>query len=166
MSFSDVLLQQVINGVSLGAMYALLALGFTMVYGIIELINFAHFNIFMLGSFIAMWVLQGLGIAGQSHVLYGLPLIGVLLAALVVTMLGTGVVGVLIERFALRPLRGMSGTAPMITTIGISYVIYNLILLGAGADSKNYANPMPPIKWEIGDAVLRLRELLLWAISL
>jgi branched-chain amino acid transport system permease protein len=165
MSFQDLLLQQIINGVSLGAMYALLALGFTMVYGIIELINFAHFNIFMLGSFIALWALQGMGFTGQSHVLYGLPLIGVLLVALAATMAGTGAVGVLIERFALRPLRGVSGTAPMITTIGISYVIYNLILLGAGADSKNYANPLPPVKWEIGDAVLRLRELLLWAIS-
>ena len=61
MSIWDVLLQQVINGVSLGAMYALLALGFTMVYGIIELINFAHFNIFMVGSFFAMWVLKLLG---------------------------------------------------------------------------------------------------------
>src|SRR5579863_7272061 len=120
MSFSDVLLQQVINGVSLGAMYSLLALGFTMVYGIIELINFAHFNIFMLGSFIALWVMQAMGIVGQGTVLYGLPLIGVLLVALVATMLGTGMVGVAIERVALRPLRGISGTAPMITTIGLS----------------------------------------------
>ena len=81
MSFRDVLLQQVINGVSLGAMYSLLALGFTMVYGIIELINFAHFNVFMVGSFIAMWVLEAMGFTGQSHVLYGLPLIGVLARA-------------------------------------------------------------------------------------
>jgi len=58
MSFFDVLLQQIINGVSLGAMYALLALGFTMVYGIIELINFAHFNVFMVGSFVGLWVLE------------------------------------------------------------------------------------------------------------
>ena len=57
MNFLDVLLQQIINGVSLGAMYALLALGFTMIYGIIKLINFAHFNIFMVGSFIAMWLM-------------------------------------------------------------------------------------------------------------
>ena len=101
--FWDILLQQVINGVSLGAMYSLLALGFTMVYGIIELINFAHFNVFMVGSFIAMWVLQAMGFSGQSQVLYGLPLIGVLVLVFVVTMLGTGVLGALIERFALRP---------------------------------------------------------------
>ena len=65
----DILLQQIINGVSLGAMYSLLALGFTMVYGIIELINFAHFNVFMVGSFIALWMMQALGFVGQAEVL-------------------------------------------------------------------------------------------------
>jgi branched-chain amino acid transport system permease protein len=166
MSDWDVLLQQVINGVSLGAMYSLLALGFTMVYGIIELINFAHFNVFMVGSFLALWTLEAMGFAGQSHVLYGLPLAGILVAVFVVTMLGTGVLGIAIERFALRPLRGVSGTAPMITTIGMSYILYNIVLLSTGADSKNYANPMPNIAWNIGGVTLRLRELLLWAISL
>jgi branched-chain amino acid transport system permease protein len=166
MSFQDILLQQVINGVSLGAIYALLALGFTMVYGIIELINFAHFNIFMVGSFLAMWVFQALGIFGQSHVLAGLPLIGMLLFVLCATMLGTGVIGVVIERVALRPLRNVSGTAPMITTIGLSYILFNIILLGAGADTKNYPNPLPVLRWEIGGAVLRLREVLVWGLSL
>jgi len=166
MEFYDVLLQQIINGVSLGAMYALLALGFTMVYGIIELINFAHFNVFMVGSFLALWVFEAMGFSGQSQVLYGLPLIGVLLVALVVTMLGTGVLGVAIERIALRPLRGVSGTAPMITTIGISYILFNLILLFVGAEAFNYANPLPKISWDIGDATLRLREVLLWILSI
>ena len=155
-----------INGVSLGAMYSLLALGFTMVYGIIELINFAHFNVFMVGSFIAMWALEAMGFAGQSHVLHGLPLAGILVAAFIITMLGTGILGVAIERFALRPLRGVSGTAPMITTIGMSYILYNVILLGAGADSKNYSNPMPNTGWDFGGVTLRLREVLLWAVSL
>jgi branched-chain amino acid transport system permease protein len=166
MSNWDVLLQQVINGVSLGAMYALLALGFTMVYGIIELINFAHFNVFMVGSFLAMWALEAMGFAGQSHVLYGLPLAGILVAALMVAMLGSGILGVAIERFALRPLRGVPGTAPMITTIGMSYILYNIILLSAGADSKNFSNPMPNTAWNFGGVTLHLREVLLWAISL
>jgi branched-chain amino acid transport system permease protein len=166
MSHWDVLLQQVINGVSLGAMYSLLALGFTMVYGIIELINFAHFNVFMVGSFIAMWTLEAMGFVGQSQVLYGLPLAGILVVVFVVTMLGSGMLGVAIERFALRPLRGVSGTAPMITTIGMSYILYNVILLGAGADSKNYANPMPKTAWVFGGVTLRLREVLLWTVSL
>src|SRR5262249_28286604 len=120
MSGWDVLLQQIINGVSLGAMYALLALRFTVVYGLIEPINVAYFNVFMVGSFFAMWAMQAMGIVGQSTVLHGLPLIGVLSLVLAVTMLGTGALGVAIERVALRPLRGVSGTAPMITTIGVS----------------------------------------------
>jgi branched-chain amino acid transport system permease protein len=165
MEFLDVLLQQIINGVSLGAMYALLALGFTMVYGIIELINFAHFNVFMVGSFVALWVFEAMGFSGQSQVLYGLPLIGVLSAGLVVVMLASGFLGVAIERVALRPLRGYPGTAPMITTIGVSYILFNIILLTVGAGSLNYANPMPSIRWEIGDATLRLREVLLWVVS-
>jgi branched-chain amino acid transport system permease protein len=166
MDFWDVLLQQVINGVSLGAMYALLALGFTMVYGIIELINFAHFNVFMVGSFIAMWMMQAMGFTGQTRILQGLPLLGLLALVLGVTMLATGAIGAAIERYALRPLRGLTGPAPMITTIGLSYILFNIILLTTGADSKNYANPMPNVRWDIGGAVLRLREVLLWGISL
>jgi branched-chain amino acid transport system permease protein len=137
-----------------------------MVYGIIELINFAHFNVFMVGSFIAMWLMQAFGIVGQRTVLYGFPLIGLLLAVLIFTMVASGVIGVLIERVALRPLRGLPGTAPMITTIGLSYILFNIILLGAGADTKNYTNPLPPLRWEFGDAVLKLREVLLWVVSL
>jgi branched-chain amino acid transport system permease protein len=165
MSFTDLLLQQTINGLSLGAMYALLALGFTLVYGILELINFAHFNVFMVGSFIGMWSLQFMGINGQAVVMTGLPLIGVMLTALLVTMLASGTLGVLIERLSLRPLRNVKGPAAMITTIGVSYVLFNIVLLTVGADSKNYPNPLPPIQWAIGDAVLRLREILIWAIA-
>jgi len=165
MTIWDILLQQIINGVSLGAMYALLALGFTMVYGIIELINFAHFNVFMVGSFVALWVLQAMGIVGQGHPLFGLELVGVLLVALIATMVITGLIGVAIERICLRPMRNVPGTAAMITTIGVSYILFNVILLGAGADSKNYANPLPAVHWEIGEAVLRLREVLVWAVA-
>src|SRR5262249_39299743 len=122
MSVDPVLLQQVINGLSLGAVYALLALGFTLVYGLLELINFAHFNVFMVSSFIGMWTLEALGISGQSHVLHGMALLLTLGLAFLVTMLAAGAIGVVIERVALRPLRGVPGTAAMITTIGVSYI--------------------------------------------
>jgi branched-chain amino acid transport system permease protein len=166
MSFQDVLLQQIINGLSLGAMYSLLALGFTMVYGIIELINFAHFNVFMVGSFIALWLLEATGLIGQSTTLTGLPLIGILFLAFVCTMLLSGGLGVLIERVALRPVRHIKGTAPMITTIGISYILFNVVLLGVGADTKNFPNPLPPVQWAIGGATLRLREVLVWGVAI
>jgi branched-chain amino acid transport system permease protein len=161
-----VLLQQVINGLSLGAMYALLAIGFTLVYGIMELINFAHFNVFMVGSFLGMWALQSLGLSGQDQVLTGVGLIGTLGIAFLVAMLGSGVLGVAIERIALRPLRGVTGTTGMITTIGVSYILFNVVLLVAGADAKNYPNPMPTVKWQVAGAVVDLREVLIWGVSL
>ncbi len=166
MDFQDLLLQQIINGLSLGAMYSLLALGFTMVYGIIELINFAHFNVFMVGSFIGLWVLEATGLIGQRSTLAGLPLIGVLLLAFICTMLLSGMLGILIERLALRSVRQLRGTAPMILTIGISYILYNVILLTVGADTHNFPNPIPVVKWQIGGAVLQLREILVWSVSL
>src|SRR6201984_2694562 len=166
MSDYGVLLQQVVNGLSLGAMYALLALGFTLVYGILELINFAHFNVFMVSSFVGMWALELLGISGQSQVLTGFALAGALIFSFAATMLAGGVLGVAIERFSLRPLRGVPGTAAMITTIGMSYILYNIILLSAGADSKDYSNPMPNTVWIFGGVTLHLREVLLWAVSL
>ena len=166
MTTADLFLQQAINGLSLGAMYALLALGFTLVYGILELINFSHFNVFMVGSFIAMWVLQQFGLSGQNTILYGLPLVGVLAVAFVVTMLATGSIGVGIERFLLRRLRSVKGPAAMITTIGVSYILFNIILLTEGADSMNFPNPLPPVQFAVGGAVLRLREILIWVIAL
>ncbi len=165
MTFSDLLLQQAINGLSLGAMYALLALGFTLVYGILELINFAHFNVFMIGSFIAMGTLQSFGLSGQDVILTGLPLVGVLVAAFAATMLGSGVLGMAIERLSLRPLRNETGPAAMITTIGVSYILFNIVLLTLGADSKNFPNPLPAVRWHLGGAVLELRQLLIWAVA-
>ena len=162
MTATDLLVQQLINGVSLGAMYALLALGFTLVYGILELINFSHFNVFMAGSFVAMYTLQQFGLAGQSTVMSGFALVGVLAVALVVTMLVSGLLGVAIERICLRPLRHVKGPAAMITTIGVSYILFNLVLLSSGADAKNFPNPLPNTHWAIGGAVLRLREVLIW----
>jgi branched-chain amino acid transport system permease protein len=165
MTTADLFLQQIINGLSLGAMYALLALGFTLVYGILELINFAHFNVFMVSSFIGMWTLQLFGLSGQSVVLTGFALVGVLALAFIVTMLAGGILGVAIERFALRPVRGVPGTVGMITTIGVSYILFNIILLTAGASSMNFPNPLPNITWPVAGAVLHLREVLIWIIA-
>src|SRR5437764_14616038 len=93
-----VFLQQLINGLSLGMMYALLALGFTMVYGIIELINFAHFNVFMAGTFFGLWFLAFLGYGRNAHPLTGLSLILVFGAAFAAAMLLHGLLGPLLQR--------------------------------------------------------------------
>ncbi len=165
MTVADIYLQQLINGLNLGAMYALLALGFSLIYGILELINFAHFNIFMLGSFVALYTLQAMGLSGQSVILTGLPLVGVLLVALAVTMGVCGMVGVGMERFMLRRLRNVKGPAAMITTIGVSYIIFNCVLLFIDADTHNFANPLPSIHWAIGGATLRLSDVLIWIVA-
>src|SRR2546421_13088767 len=104
-----VVLQQLVNGLSLGMMYALLALGFTMVYGIIELINFAHFNVFMAGSFFGLWFLAWIGFGRGSAVPTGVSFVAVLLATFIFAMLTAGLLGGLIERLCLRPMRGISG---------------------------------------------------------
>jgi len=137
-----------------------------LVYGILELINFSHFNVFMVGSFIAMFVLQGFGLSGQEVILTGLPLAGVLLTAFVITMLSSGILGVVIERLCLRPLRNVKGPAAMITTIGVSYILFNVILLTVGADSKNFPNPMPTVRYQIAGAVLDVRVIMIWVIAL
>jgi branched-chain amino acid transport system permease protein len=165
MSPLDLLIQQLVNGLSLGAMYALLALGFTIVYGILELINFSHFNVFMIGSFVAMGVLSLFGLSGQSILMHGLPLVAVLLVALIATMVFCGGLGVGIERLALRPLRGVQGPMAMITTIGVSYVLSNVVMLGLGANTKNFPNPIPPVKLHIGTATISVFQIIMWVLS-
>jgi branched-chain amino acid transport system permease protein len=109
--------QQLSNGVVLGATYALIALGYTMVYGIIQLINFAHGDIFMLGSFGGLWIYNLMPSSLQQHELAMLPL------CLVVGILWSVAAAVLMERFAYRPLRNAPRLAPLITAIGVSAMI-------------------------------------------
>jgi branched-chain amino acid transport system permease protein len=122
--------QQTVNALTIGAIYALIALGYTMVYGIIELINFAHGDVFMMGSFVAYSLIIRLGFSGPVG--NPIELAGVLLLVFVVTMLIMGVVGVVIERFAYRPLRHAPRLAPLITAIGVSFILQNIaqILFG------------------------------------
>jgi branched-chain amino acid transport system permease protein len=119
--------QQFQNFLTLGAIYALVALGYTMVYGIIELINFAHGDVFMVGAFLAMWIITGpLGLADKP-INDPLQLAITITFVTVVTMLVMGLVGVTIERFAYRPLRHAPRLAPLITAIGVSFILQNII---------------------------------------
>jgi branched-chain amino acid transport system permease protein len=94
-----------------------------------------------------------------------LPLVGVLLLALLAVMLFCGVLGIVIERTMLRPMRNVPGTAAMITTIGISFILFNVILLSQGAAAMNFPNPMPHVAWKVAGADLHLREVLVWLIA-
>jgi branched-chain amino acid transport system permease protein len=125
----ELVAQQFINGISLGSIYALIALGYTMVYGIIELINFAHGDVATLGTFIALAILSALGVTG---VLHGPALIAVVVVAIAGAMLLCGIVGVLIERVAYRPLRKAPRLAPLITAIGVSFILENVMQLWRG----------------------------------
>ena len=127
-------LQQLINGLTLGSIYGLIAIGYTMVYGIIGMINFAHGDIFMVGSFIALATFLALVAIGIS----ALPLI--LFITLLVSMLFTSAWGWTVERLAYRPLRGSFRLAPLITAIGMSIVLQNFVQITQGARVK----PLPP----------------------
>jgi len=120
--------EQFVNALTIGALYALIALGYTMVYGIIELINFAHGDIFMVGSFVALIVMKQLGFNETIH--DPVTLSGVLLIVFAISMLGVGVIGVVIERFAYRPLRNAPRLAPLITAIGVSFILQNIVFVG------------------------------------
>src|SRR3989442_12649228 len=164
-----VVLQQLVNGLSLGMMYALLALGFTMVYGIIELINFGHFNVVMSGTFFGLWFLAFLGYGRNAAPLTGGTLALVFVGAFAVTMLVTGLLGGIIERLCLKPLRGISGTAPMITTIGVSLILQSLILFASNfANNVPFPGIVPDQRWGIlGTPVqVTLKNVLLWTSAL
>jgi branched-chain amino acid transport system permease protein len=120
-----IVIQQTLNALTIGAMYALIALGYTMVYGIIELINFAHGDVFMVGSFVTLWLLATIGV--QDTINDPVLLILMLIVMFAFAMIVMGFVGVLIERFAYRPLRNAPRLAPLITAIGVSFILQNLI---------------------------------------
>ena len=116
---------QFVNALTIGGVYALIAIGYTMVYGIIELINFAHGDMFMVGSFVTYWTLTRFGLSGTVH--DPAELILALVGTFLITMVVLGIVGVIIERFAYRPLRNAPRLAPLITAIGVSFILQNII---------------------------------------
>jgi branched-chain amino acid transport system permease protein len=120
-------LQQVINGLTLGSIYALIAIGYTMVYGIIGMINFAHGEIYMIGAYVGVLMLTALTLLG----LHAIPL--VLLLTLAVSILVTSAYGWTVERLAYRPLRGGSRLVPLISAIGMSIFLQNYVMIGQGA---------------------------------
>jgi branched-chain amino acid transport system permease protein len=130
----DKLVQLLVNGVTLGSVYALVALGFSMVYGILKLLNLAHGDVLMVGAFIGWGVLGWLGGAQDPTVAVWLVILLMVLAA----MVGGGFLGVAIERFAYRPLRRAPRIAPLISALGVSFFIQNSVLLLFGANFRSY----------------------------
>src|SRR5579871_790223 len=169
----EVFVQQLINGITLGSIYGLIAIGYTMVFGIIGMVNFAHGDVFMVSAFIALIayliVTAWLGIAS---------VIGALIIVLVVAMVLTSVVNWTIERVAYRPLRGSFRLAPLISAIGMSIFLSNFVQVAQGPRNKS----IPPLvqgEFVVPDGLGRLlgwgehgyqvtlshRQLLIWIVT-
>ena len=140
--------QQVANALTVGAIYALVALGYTMVYGIIELINFAHGDVFMVGAFVALTTLTTY--LGQTGAIRGdaLFLAGVLLITFIVSIVSMGVLNLLIERLAYRPLRNAPRLAPLITAIGVSFILQNVVQIWQGTGDRPFPRVFPNDRFE------------------
>ncbi len=160
----EVFVQQLINGITLGSIYGLIAIGYTMVFGIIGMVNFAHGDVFMVSSFIALIVLliltTWLGMASVALAL---------LIVLIVAMIFTSLVNWVIERVAYRPLRGSFRLAPLISAIGMSIFLSNFVQVTQGPRNKS----VPPLLQDVivimegngYDVTISYRQLIIWSIT-
>jgi len=153
---SSLFLQQLVNGITLGGVYALIAVGYTMVYGVIQLINFAHGEIYMLGAFLAYTLVTVLG----------LPFF----AALILTMLICAFFGIILDFVAYRPLRKAPRLAALITAIGMSIFLQNLALMIWGSQIKSYPREVLPeifykAAWSAGDVTLSWLQVFILSIT-
>ena len=151
-------LQQVLNGLSLGAIYALIALGYTMVYGTLQLINFAHGEVYMMGAFAALYLARWTGVAET-------PTVGGALVILVATMAFCATLGIVIERMAYRPLRRASRLNMLITALGVSLLLRNVALLMFGA-LQNFPSLLPAKSWTVAGVGVRSNDLLTLGVTL
>lgn len=139
----DTILQQLINGLTVGSMYALIALGYTMVYGVLLLLNFAHGDLFMVGSYVAIAVLAFAGIAGGLGLA---AIVGVVIALLLASGVLVAGLGVAIEKTAYRPLRNSNRLAPMLSAIGVSMILENGAMLVAGRAPRVFPSGIVPVQ--------------------
>jgi len=151
--------QQLINGLTLGSIYGLIAIGYTMVYGIIGMVNFAHGDIFMVGAFVALIVFLILvGMFAGVHVVF------FLLVMMLVAMLVTSLYNWTIERVAYRPLRGSFRLAPLITAIGMSITLSNFVQVAQGPRNK----PIPPLvsqTYHFGAVTISLKQIIIAVVT-
>jgi branched-chain amino acid transport system permease protein len=154
----DIFIQQLINGLVLGSMYALVALGYTMVYGIINLINFAHGEVLMVGALVSWTVVTGL-----EH--SGLPGWALLLVSLLAAMAVCMALNFLIEKLAYRPLRNAPRLAPLITAMGMSLLLQTLAMIIWKPDYKPYPILLPDEPYEFMGATINLVQILILVVT-
>lgn len=148
-------IQQLINGLSIGSVFALVALGYTMVYGIIKLINFAHGDIYMLGAFVGYFCITRIASGFFGFIL-----------ALVVAMLVCALVGVIIEKVAYKPLRNASRITALITAMGVSYFLEYVMVYFVGPDKKVMPSPFENTVFKIGEITISLSTILIIVITI
>jgi branched-chain amino acid transport system permease protein len=157
--------QELVNGLTTGALYALVALGFSMVYGVLKLLNFAHGDLYMVGAYVGFFVIQWFG--GASSLSIPVPLLLVVMFVLSAGLVGG--LGVAIERFAYRPLRDAPRIAPLITAIGVSFFLENAALLLFGAQYRVYNTPdfiNPDSGIQIGSVTINSVQILVLVMGL
>ena len=148
----QLLMQQMVNGIALGSICAMIALGYTMVYGTIRLINFAHGDVYMLGAFLGYYLVTVLGVNWML--------------ALLITMGVIAVVGVLIERIAYKPLRYSTRVAALITAIGVSYLIQNLMIYFVGPEMRAFPAPIEVKMFKVFGLIVNSKQLLVLAVTI
>ena len=159
----QIFLQQIINGLAIGVIYALIALGYTMVYGVIQLINFAHGEVFMVGAYLGLTLFTMLGLPPEPSawtLLWFLPLMVVFAAA------GCGLLGLVIDRVAYRPVRNAPRLVPLITAIGVSFVLQNVVMLVYGAADKSFPPLFPQIRFTWANVSVTLLQIFILIVSL
>jgi branched-chain amino acid transport system permease protein len=154
--------EQLTFGLTDGAIYALIALGYTMVYGIIELINFAHGDIYTVGGFLGLTAISLLGLEHASPVV----LIPGLVVVFAVAMVVNGLIGVTIERVAYRPLRNAPRLAPLITAVGMSFVLEGIIFLLKGPNDVSFPNLLPTGNLNLGFASIGIANIIIILLAL
>jgi branched-chain amino acid transport system permease protein len=157
MTSLQLLLQQLANGLTLGAIYALIALGYTMVYGVIQLINFAHGEVFVLGAYLALTVVLVLGAS--------LPWWAVLISAALFAAAGCAAVGWTMERGVYRPIRASPRLNAFITAVGLSFFLQNAIMLIWGPTDRQFPSVIPLIRWELGGVTITSMQVAVWLAS-
>ena len=154
--------QLAVNGLTLGSVYALIALGYSLVYGVLKLLNFAHGEVYMIGAFLGYGTLHMLGGAADP----ALPVAVLLPVLMVVAALGSGLVGVAIERFAYRPLRTAPRIAPLVSALGTSFFLQNAVLLVVGARILRYeSEKLVDVRSGIHEGVLNVSVMRLLVIG-
>ena len=155
----DTFVQQIINGLTVGAIYALIALGYTMVYGILRLINFAHGDVYMVGAFVGYFLAFQLGFAAGPS-LAGLAIV------LIGSMIAAALVGIAMERFAYRPVRKYARMTTLITAIGVSLLIENLFVAKLGAAPRAFPQLLREQSYTLfGNAAISKSQILIFAVS-